>query len=109
VKAGVTGSQPRPYQVTIALQTLALDDGDKLIDALSQQAIFASKLLAARGAGYRGGFYDWGCRSSHAPEGSRNRWLVSRLVEPCKHVAAVYYLLGEEFDRDPFLLFICAA
>src|SRR5205085_1140460 len=24
---------------------------------------------------------------------------------PCKHIAAVYYLLGEEFDRDPFLLF----
>jgi uncharacterized Zn finger protein len=24
---------------------------------------------------------------------------------PCKHVAAVYYLLGEEFDRDPFLVF----
>jgi uncharacterized Zn finger protein len=24
---------------------------------------------------------------------------------PCKHIAAVYYLLGEEFDRDPFLVF----
>src|SRR5207244_1185349 len=24
---------------------------------------------------------------------------------PCKHVAAVYYLIGEEFDRDPFLIF----
>src|SRR5205814_1228278 len=24
---------------------------------------------------------------------------------PCKHIAAAYYLLGEEFDRDPFLLF----
>ncbi len=24
---------------------------------------------------------------------------------PCKHIAAVYYLLAEEFDRDPFLLF----
>ncbi|MGD0918739.1 MAG: SWIM zinc finger family protein [Thermodesulfobacteriota bacterium] len=24
---------------------------------------------------------------------------------PCKHIAAVYYLLGEEFDRDPFLIF----
>src|SRR5262249_53060293 len=24
---------------------------------------------------------------------------------PCKHIAAVYYLLGEEFDRDPFLMF----
>src|SRR6266404_4194850 len=26
-------------------------------------------------------------------------------VNPCKHIAAVYYLLGEEFDRDPFLIF----
>jgi uncharacterized Zn finger protein len=24
---------------------------------------------------------------------------------PCKHVAAVYYLLAESFDNDPFLLF----
>ena len=24
---------------------------------------------------------------------------------PCKHIAAVYLLLGEEFDRDPFLIF----
>jgi uncharacterized Zn finger protein len=24
---------------------------------------------------------------------------------PCKHIAAVYYLLGEEFDRAPFLIF----
>ncbi len=24
---------------------------------------------------------------------------------PCKHIAAVYYLIGEEFDRDPFLMF----
>jgi uncharacterized Zn finger protein len=24
---------------------------------------------------------------------------------PCKHIAAVYYLLAEQFDRDPFLLF----
>ena len=23
---------------------------------------------------------------------------------PCKHIAAAYYLLGEEFDRDPFLI-----
>ena len=26
-------------------------------------------------------------------------------TNPCKHIAAVYLLLGEEFDRDPFLLF----
>jgi uncharacterized Zn finger protein len=26
-------------------------------------------------------------------------------ASPCKHVAAAYYVLGSEFDRDPFLLF----
>ena len=26
-------------------------------------------------------------------------------ANPCKHIAAVYLLLGEEFDRDPFLMF----
>lgn len=26
-------------------------------------------------------------------------------ANPCKHVAAVYYLLGEEIDRDPYVLF----
>jgi uncharacterized Zn finger protein len=24
---------------------------------------------------------------------------------PCKHIAAVHYLLGERFDEDPFLMF----
>ena len=27
---------------------------------------------------------------------------------PCKHIAAVYYLLAEQFDRGPFLLLGCA-
>lgn len=26
-------------------------------------------------------------------------------ANPCKHIAAVYYLSGERFDQDPFLLF----
>jgi uncharacterized Zn finger protein len=26
-------------------------------------------------------------------------------ANPCKHIAAVYYLLAEEFDRDPFRTF----
>ena len=27
-------------------------------------------------------------------------------ANPCKHVAAVLYLLGERFDDDPFLMFV---
>jgi uncharacterized Zn finger protein len=107
VKAGVQGSQPLPYQVTIALQTLALDDWDKLIDALSQQAIFASKLLAGEmPQDIEAVFTDVGLSlfptrlKDLATDCSCPDW-----SNPCKHVAAVYYLLGEEFDRDPFLLF----
>jgi uncharacterized Zn finger protein len=27
-------------------------------------------------------------------------------ANPCKHIAAVHYLLGERFDEDPFLMFL---
>jgi uncharacterized Zn finger protein len=27
------------------------------------------------------------------------------VANPCKHIAAVHYLLGERFDEDPFLVF----
>lgn len=26
-------------------------------------------------------------------------------ANPCKHIAALYYILAEEFDRDPFIIF----
>ncbi len=26
-------------------------------------------------------------------------------ANPCKHIAALYYILAEEFDRDPFMIF----
>jgi uncharacterized Zn finger protein len=75
-------------------------------DAVSSRAVFASKLLAGEmpqeleevfqnagvslfPASYRDLSTDCSC-----PDWSN----------PCKHVAAVFYLLGEEFDRDPFLI-----
>ena len=54
----------------------------------------------------RRGFPERGCplfperHSDLKTECSRPDW-----SNPCEHIAAVYYLLGEEFDRDPFLLF----
>ena len=107
VKASVQGSQPRPYAVTIALQTLASDDWNKLIDALSQQVIFASKLLAGEMPQDIEAVFT-GVGLSLFPTRLRDLETDCSCPDwsnPCKHVAAVYYLLGEEFDRDPFLLF----
>jgi uncharacterized Zn finger protein len=107
VRAAVQGSNPRPYSVDIKVKALSAADWTKSAKAICGQAVFAAKLLAGemppdieavfREAGLslfpeRLGDLETGCS---CPDSSN----------PCKHIAAVYYLLGEEFDRDPFLLF----
>jgi uncharacterized Zn finger protein len=107
VKAKVQGSRPSPYSVTIKLKVLVAADWQKLATLLSQQAIFTAKLLAGemqqdieqafKGAGlslFPAKLKDLETECS-CPDWSN----------PCKHIAAVYYLLGEEFDRNPFLIF----
>ena len=107
VTARVQGSRPRPYDVAIQVKVLSAADWTKLVRALAGQALYAAKLLAGempqdieqvfQGAGLTlfPARRDDLTTSCSCPDWSN----------PCKHVAAVYYLLGEEFDRDPFLLF----
>ena len=101
------GSRARPYRVEIKVSTLGRSDWKKLSMTLSGRPIFAAKLLAGqmpdniedvfRDAGLslfpdKGADLETDCS---CPDWSN----------PCKHIAAVYLLLGEEFDRDPFLIF----
>src|SRR5262245_16468934 len=46
VTAKVQGSQPKPYAVTIKVDTLTAKQWDKVVEALSLQALFVAKLLA---------------------------------------------------------------
>jgi uncharacterized Zn finger protein len=107
VKAKVQGSQPRPYNIKIQLQPLTDRDWERVIEAMAAQAIFAAKLLA-------------GEMPTNIEEAFKAVQLslfpvrVKDLVtscscpdwaNPCKHIAAVYYLLAERFDEDPFLIF----
>jgi uncharacterized Zn finger protein len=107
VAAEVQGSRPRPYDVAIKVKTLSAVKWKKLAKTLSGQALFAAKLLAGEmPQDIEDAFKEAGL--SLFPE--RLRDLVTDCScpdwsNPCKHIAAVYYLLGEEFDRDPFLLF----
>ncbi len=78
----------------------------KMADALAGQAVFATKLLA----GEMPHEIDELLRSGRSVVVSaQGRDLQTDCTcpdwsNPCKHLAAVYYLLGEEFDRDPFLI-----
>ena len=107
VNAKVQGSQPRPYKVKIQLKPLSDQDWEKVTDAMASQAIFAAKLLAGE---MPRDIED----AFHAVHLSLFPTRASDLVtdctcpdwaNPCKHIAAVYYLLAERFDEDPFLIF----
>lgn len=107
VKAKVQGSSPTPYNVTIKLNVLSTANWRQLATVLSQQAIFTAKLLAGEmPQDIEQAFKDAGLSlfptqlKDLQTECSCPDW-----SNPCKHIAAVYYLLGEEFDRSPFLLF----
>jgi len=107
VKAKVQGSRRRPYDVKIIVATLNDAQWSQVTDALSEQAIFAAKLLSGEmPEDIEQVFKDIklsllpGRRTDIDTDCSCPDW-----SNPCKHVAAVYYLIGEEFDRDPFLIF----
>ncbi len=107
VNAKVQGSQRTPYRVKIAIPPLADAQWERAIDAMAQQAIFAAKLLAGE---MPQNIEEAFAEASVAlfPESARDiatDCSCPDFANPCKHIAAVYYLLGEHFDEDPFLIF----
>jgi uncharacterized Zn finger protein len=107
VRAKVQGSRPRPYEITIQARTIMPGDWEKLAKALASQAIFAAKLLAGEmPRDIEKAFEGAGLTLFPAQLGDlQTKCSCPDWSNPCKHIAAVYYLLGEEFDRDPFLIF----
>jgi len=107
VKAKVQGSRPKPYSITIKVKTISKADWKKLAQVLGKQAFFAAKLLAGEmPQDIESAFKNAGL--TLLPTKSKDLQTDCSCPDwsnPCKHIAAVYYLLGEEFDRDPFLIF----
>lgn len=107
VTARVTGSHPTPYRVTMRLTSLTAHIWQAAIKRMASRAAFAARLLA----GQMPVEIDEAFRSARAslfPK--RMKDLTTECscpdwANPCKHVAAVHYVLGDAFDRDPFLLF----
>ena len=107
VGARVQGSRARPYSVSIGVTVLDDTDWARVEEAMASQALFLARLLAgempreiedafaATGLSLFPATADDLATDCSCPD-----W-----ENPCKHVAAVYYLLAEAFDRDPFLIF----
>ncbi|MER2526423.1 MAG: SWIM zinc finger family protein [Candidatus Competibacter denitrificans] len=107
VKAKVQGSERRPYQVSIKLKPLSAADWQKLTEAMAEEAQFSARLLAGEmPADIEQLFAAEGLSLFPRTHGDlTTECSCPDYSNPCKHIAAVYYLLGEAFDNDPFLMF----
>ena len=107
VIATVQGTATEPYRLSIWIERFTDEDWDFVIDTLSQQALYSAQLLAGE-----------------MPDDIERVFTANGLSlfpftladvnskcscpdpkNPCKHIAAVYYQLGDFFREDPFVLF----
>ncbi len=103
VRAAVQGSRPKPYAVYLTVPIYRPAEQERIVAALAGQAAFSAALLAGQ-----------------MPEEIEDVLRPLRLSlfpaaheleidcscpdwgNPCKHAAAVCFLLAERFDADPF-------
>jgi hypothetical protein len=106
VTARVQGSRPAPYKVTIAVQPLTAAQWKTVESRFAAQALFRARLLAGEmPAEVEQVFADAG--TPLFPQSSRDLVMDCTCPDwgfPCKHVAAVCYVLAEAFDEDPFAM-----
>jgi uncharacterized Zn finger protein len=107
VHARVQGTDRDPYKVKLWLDVLSDEDWGYVLEALSSKARWSAQLVA--------GVMPQDIERAFAASGRRlfpfklqevrSECSCPDKINPCKHVSAVYYLMGERFSEDPFVLF----
>ena len=107
VAAQVQGSMPKPYQVSIRFKRLTDAQWEKVVSAMAAEALYAARLLSGEmPEQIEDVFQTAGTSLFPAARGDlQTSCSCPDASNPCKHIAAVHYLLGERFDADPFLIF----
>lgn len=107
VLARVQGSEVEPYQVSLWLEPFTDEDWDYVISTLSQKAIFSAQLLSGQMPDeIESAFISNGLSLfPFSLTDVRSRCSCPDKANPCKHIGAVYYQLGDRFSEDPFVLF----
>jgi uncharacterized Zn finger protein len=106
VTARVQGSRVRPYQVRIGVLPLTTAQWRRVLQKLASQALFRAKLLAGEMPHEIEEVFGE-CGTPLFPRSAADLDMHCSCPDwgvPCKHLAAVCYVLAEEFDRDPFAM-----
>ena len=106
VTARVQGSRPQPYNVSIKVLPLTTAQWRSVEARLASQALFRAKLLAGEMPAEIESIFDE-CGTPLFPRSVSDldmRCSCPDWEVPCKHLAAVCYVLAEAFDEDPFAM-----
>ena len=107
ISANVQGSRPRPYKVSFTVPPFSNKEKAKIVEAVIEHPMHLSALLnrqlppelmeisAKSGVSLFPNSWNDIEGSCSCPD-----WAV-----PCKHMAAVIYLIANEIDQNPFLVF----
>lgn len=107
VKSEVQGGRSKPYKIDIQLRLISNNDWEKVVDVMASKAIFAAKLLSGEmPTDIEAAFSEAGVSLFPTKNDLKTSCSCPDWSNPCKHIAAVYYLLAEQFDVDPFLIFM---
>jgi uncharacterized Zn finger protein len=107
VQAQVQGTAPSPYEVTLSLDPFSDEQWGYVIETMAERAIFSAKLLAGEMPQTIEEVFTSNGLSlfPFTKFDIHSRCNCPDKANPCKHIGAVYYLLGDRFSQDPFVLF----
>ncbi len=108
LEAHVQGSRYEPYRVRVRMKMFTLSQWERAIEALASQALFAAKLLAGEmPRNIEDAFQAIGLSlfpsSEHDITTSCSCFGSGK---HCRHIAAVLVAMSEQFEQDPFQLFL---
>jgi uncharacterized Zn finger protein len=106
VTATVQGSRPKPYKVRLTVTPLTTRQWAAVEEALAARAVFRARLLAGEMPAEIEEVFA-GCGTPLFPRTARDLDMSCSCPDwevPCKHLAAVCYVLAEAFDDDPFAM-----
>ncbi len=107
IRAKVQGSRARPYRVSIEMPTYRARERSQIAKALASRPSLPAQLAS----GQMPAEIDELLTGIGLPlfpkedDDLETECSCPDWSNPCKHIAAVQYLLAEAFDRNPFLLF----
>lgn len=108
IQAKVQGTKIKPYSVTIKLQILTDEEWQNILEQMAGNALLFSKLLIDKFPEDLSKIF---MRFNYSLFPNNDNDLLtsctcSDWANPCKHTAAVYYILSDIIEYDPFTLLL---